>query len=248
MTDLAALQIIPADAARALAPEQKRFNTLIRQIEQSRKTLAAWRDNIALYAQAHAQVHEPLHQELQAEQRRWAFALDAVLARKGWTRAERETLSELICDAVGELLEADVDDAELKRLFAKHADVDFDTERTEALRAIKNLAELATGLNLGEDEDIASEEELLQRMQQRMQEHLQAGDAEAEAKASRRRKSAAQQRREADAQRATQSVREVFRKLASALHPDRETEAEQRSAAHDQDRADAASQPGVSKQ
>ncbi len=39
-----------------------------------------------------------------------------------------------------------------------------------------------------------------------------------------------EQRREAEAQQATQSVREVYRKLASALHPDRETDERQREA------------------
>ena len=52
--------------------------------------------------------------------------------------------------------------------------------------------------------------------------------SEREAKSARRRKSAAQQRREAEAQQATQSVREIYRKLASALHPDRETDERQR--------------------
>jgi hypothetical protein len=32
-----------------LTPQQKRFNTLIRQIEQARQTLAVWHDNIGLY-------------------------------------------------------------------------------------------------------------------------------------------------------------------------------------------------------
>src|SRR5205085_9368643 len=63
---------------------------------------------------------------------------------------------------------------------------------------------------------------------QGMQQQAQAADARREAKASRRRKTAAQQRREDEAQQATQSVREIFRKLASALHPDRETDSAQR--------------------
>jgi hypothetical protein len=228
MSKLEAIRIVPADAAQTLTPAQKRFNTLIRQIEQSRKTLAAWQDNVAQYAQAHTQLNLPLHQELQALRRQWAFALDAVLARKGWTRTERGTLSELVCDAAAELLAANDADAELKALFAKHAEVDFDTERVEALRAIKDMAEFATGLDLGEDEDITSEDDLMQRLHQRMQEHQQAADAAPEAQKPPRRQSAAQQRREAEAQQVTQSVREVFRKLASALHPDRETDEEQR--------------------
>lgn len=227
MTDATALQIASTDAERPLRPEQKRFNTLLRQIDQARKTLADWQEAILLYGQRHAQSHVPLLHELQVLQRDWAFALDAALARKGWTRAERETLTELLCDAAGELLSVDDGDKALKALFDKHSDVDFDTDRTEGLQAIKEMAEWATGLDLGDDEGIATEEDLLQRMQQRMQ-AAQAEQAEREAEAPRRRKSAAEQRREAEAQQATQSVREIYRKLASALHPDRESDDQQR--------------------
>ncbi|MBL8527064.1 MAG: hypothetical protein JNL68_05220, partial [Burkholderiales bacterium] len=52
------------DAGTTLTPEQKRFNSLIRQIEQARDTLAAWRDNIPLYRDAHARVVLPLVREV----------------------------------------------------------------------------------------------------------------------------------------------------------------------------------------
>jgi hypothetical protein len=39
-----ALQISTGEAGATLSPPQKRFNTLIRQIEQARQTLAAWHD------------------------------------------------------------------------------------------------------------------------------------------------------------------------------------------------------------
>ncbi len=151
MPDLNAIRIVPANPARPLTPQQKRFNSLVRQIEQ---------------------------------------------ARKGWTRDQHQTLQALACDAAGELLQADGDDAQLRALFAKHADVDFDTERAEALRAIKAQAEQATGLDLGDDEGILSQDDLLQRMTQRMQAHLRAQGDEREDQASRR-PNAAQQRREA---------------------------------------------------
>jgi len=63
-----------------------------------------------------------------------------------------------------------------------------------------------------------------------MQQRLQAEQAAHDARASRKRKTPAQQRREQEATQALQSVREIFRKLASALHPDRETDAGQRDA------------------
>ncbi|HWV04315.1 hypothetical protein [Ralstonia sp.] len=62
------------------------------------------------------------------------FALDELLGQpRGWTKTDRETLRELVCDAAGELLHArdgnGDEDEELKVLFARHAEIDFDTER-----------------------------------------------------------------------------------------------------------------------
>jgi PIN domain nuclease of toxin-antitoxin system len=228
MSRIDALQISTGEAGPVLTPQQKRFNTLIRQIEQARQTLAAWHENIGVYRQAHAQVLLPQQTALMAARREWVFALDVLLGRPGWTRAERGTLRDLVCDMAGELLHAGEDDAALKALFAKHAEVDFDTERQEMVRAMKNMTEAVTGLDLGDDEGIDTDADLFERMQQGLQERAAAEEAKRGAKAAPRRKSAAQQRREAEAQQATQSVREIFRKLASALHPDRETDEQQR--------------------
>lgn len=235
MSHINALQLSSSDTGQALTPEQKRFNTLIRQIEQARETVAAWHEHIASYRQAHAQVLVPLQASLTAARREtrreWVFALDALLGQPGWSRTERATLRELACDSVGELLDANDDDVALKALFAKHNKVDFDTERQQMLHAMKDLTESMTGLDLGDDDGIRSDADLFARMQQGMQAQAAAADAKQAAKAEKsagRRKSAAQQRREAEAQQATQSVREIFRKLASALHPDRETDAQQR--------------------
>lgn len=218
------LQISARAGSAALTPEQKRFNTLIRQIDQARRRLATWQEQTPLYAQAYTQLIVPLMKDLAAEQRSWAFGLDRVLTQPGWTRAERDTLRELLCDAAAELLsedEGDAPDAALKALFDKHAEVDFDTEQQQSRLALKDMVETVTGMDLGDD-DIASDADLFKRMQQ----HLADDDAAAQAEEPPRprRKSKALQQREAEAQLATQSVREVFRKLASALHPDRETD------------------------
>jgi len=223
-----ALQISSNKSGPALTPPQRRFNSLIRQIAQARQTLTAWHENIAAYRQAHAQVLRPLQAELIAGRRQWVFALDALIDQRNWTRAERGTLRELLCDAAGELLAARGEDAALKALFDKHAEVDFDTEQREMMRAMKGLTEAMTGLDLGDEEGIDTDADLFARMQQGLQDRAAAEEAERETKSARGRKGAAQQRREAEAQQATQSVREIYRKLASALHPDRETDERQR--------------------
>jgi hypothetical protein len=228
MSRLSLLQI-PAAKAGPLGPQQKRFNTLLRQIEQARDTLAAWNENVGLYRQAHAQVLQPLRDELDAAFRQWLAGLDILVDQKGWTKSERRTLRELICDAAQHRLLARGDDPEIKALYDKHADVDFDTEQREMTRVMKRLAEEATGLDLGDD-DIDSDEVLFARMRAGFDRQSEAEQARREARAARKAKTPAQQRREAEAQQATQSVREIYRKLASTLHPDRETDEGERAA------------------
>ena len=230
------LQIASATSDAALSPEQKRFNSLIKQIEKLRQTLAGWHEIIPQYVRAHAQVIVPLRQSVRDLQREWVFALDGLLLQAGWTKPERATLRELIASGAGELLAsqdpADDEDTALKALFDQHSEVDFDTEQQEARAALQAMMEATTGVDLGDPDEIRSEEELFQRMQEALQAKVAQDNDSAthEARASARRQTAAQKRREAEAQQATQSVREVFRKLASALHPDREPDAEARAA------------------
>ena len=245
MSRTGALQLSSDPAGPALTPQQKRFNNLIRQIEQARQTLAAWPEAIATYRLLHAQVVQPLLDALDTADRQWAFALDALLDRPGWTKTERETLAALVCEIARRLLDGGEADPALKALHDKHADIDFDTEQQERARAIKSLAEAMTGLDLGDDEGIRSEADVFERVQQSAREQAEAGDADdfpepepepeplptrRGSAAQRKREAEAQRKREAEAQQATQSVREVFRKLASALHPDRETDPAQRQA------------------
>ena len=139
MSRIDALQIAAATTGPAWTPAQKRFNTLVRQIEQTRKKLATWDEGIAVYRQVHAEVVVPLRTELMVLSRQWAFALDALLGQRGWTKAERETLRELVCDEAADLLAASEDDEELKALYARHAGTDFETERQEMVRTMKDL-------------------------------------------------------------------------------------------------------------
>ena len=218
------LIIAPTD--RPLSPAQRKFNQLVRKIEQARAELLAWQDMVPAFAQAHAQRARPLLADIAACRRQLAFKLDALLAAGKWSKTERRTLSELLCDVVAGLIDSESGEAaelaELKALFDKHSDVDFDTENRESIAAMKGLFEAMSGVDLG-DEAFESEEAMMQRAREHMHAEVHAQQA-AEAQAAPRReprKTAAQRRRESEAQEASQSVREVYRKLASALHPDR---------------------------
>jgi hypothetical protein len=219
-----ALQISSA----VLTPAQRRFNSLLRHISQARERLAAWHDNQPAYREAHVAVVLPLQKEVMAGQKRWVFALDALPDRGRWTNAERATVRDLILEAAGALLAAGGDDFAVKAVFDKYSDVDYDSEQRERVLALKDIAEAMTGLDLGDDEGIDSSEDLFARMQQGLRDREAFEEPDRGAEPTRRRQSGTQRRREAEAQQATQSVREIYRKLASALHPDRETDSTQR--------------------
>ena len=238
MPSARALQLSPIAAGRAPTPQQKRFNTLVRNIEKLRLSLGAWQESLPKYQQAYAAEVLPLHGALAAVRREWAIRLDALSDSPGFSRAENALLSRLVCQIVGELLQEEYGDAEaragLRALFARHAGIDFDTAQQRQLQATLEMMREVTGVDMGDAADIKSEDDLAERLNQKMRAERAAQQAADEArqaaKASRRRKSPAQQKREMEEKQATQSLRDIFRKLASALHPDREADPQRRQA------------------
>lgn len=216
---------ISAGAERPLTPAQRKFNQLVRKIEAARNELLAWQEQVPLFAQAHDQRLRPLQSEFAACHQAMVRKLDVLLARPGWTRAQRDTMRQILCNVAALLIESEDTDAtlaaEIKALYDKHADTDFDTENRESVAAMKDLFESMTGVSLG-DEALETEEDLFARTEERLRAKAQEqAQEQASARAPARRPSAAERRQQAQAEQATQSVREVYRKLASALHPDR---------------------------
>jgi uncharacterized protein (DUF2267 family) len=171
MSESLPLRISPV-ADRPLTRDQKRFNALLGEIEESRASLQAWQDGIASYRRAYQEVLVPLEAKLTPLLRQWARALEAAMAAGRWARGDRQMAQEMLSAA-------------------------------------------ASGGDNGSAQEVPRP--VLEDMRD-----------EVEWTAARR--SAAQQRREASAQRVSQSLREVYRKLASALHPDRELDPAKRAA------------------
>ena len=211
-----------------LSKGQKTFNTLIKQIEQRRTRLAAWEAAIPPYRQKYAGELVPLVEALEALQTKIAYRLDRAIGLKGITNSERGKIAHLITSLTRELLDGN-DDTELKALFNKHSPTDYDSEEAAALKDSQSAWEEMLGVELGGDVDMNSPEALLKRVEAHMQERQAQFEAERQAQEERkakRKKTAKQLAREAQKQaeeaQISQSIREVYRKLASALHPDRE--------------------------
>lgn len=222
MTSNKDLQISSRAAHAPSTLEQQRFDFLIGQIDKARQARAEGEASILRFRQSYAEKLQPLRSSLTAVCRESVLALDLLLDQPDWTRSERTALRQMLCGTADVLLAANDDDVELKALFDKHSDIGFDAGKQDELQRVKAQAEQMTGLDLGDDEGIHSEDDLVQRMYEEMTAQEAAAQARQTAKEQRQRKSPAQKRREDEAQLAKQSLREIYRKLVSAVHPDRE--------------------------
>jgi len=232
------VRVAAAHPTAPLGAQQKKFNRHVERIAEERQRLAAWQQATAAYRERYVREALPaqqVHFALLVELVQW---LDAQSSARTLTRAERGTLSEAITDRLAEMLDAVADEAlreRLKEVYNRHSGSDYDAEEAEGNEAAKDLAQAMArdffGVDLDlQDADMDSPEDLLRRLQEQMQ----ARQAQAEQQrqthhATRARKPGARERKAQEAaQQATQSVREVYRKLASHLHPDRESDPAER--------------------
>ena len=217
-----------------LSKEQKAFNNLVAKLDKARRKLAGWRETLVVFQRRCAGELLPRETRLAEVQAGLARALHAAHGQKGVTAAERRKLSMLIVELAAGVLQAR-DDAEMKALYNEHGGTDYDAE-TEALDAdLKAMLAGIFGVELGGDVDMRSPEAVAAELEAQMRARAEAAgedDDGAPASAPPRRPSGHQQAREArlaaDEKAMSQTVREVYRKLASALHPDREPDPAER--------------------
>ena len=233
-TNLRSISIASDHNQSNLSKGQKAFNTLIKQIEKRRARLSAWEAALPAFHRKYVSDFAPLEQTSTDLRTKLVHRLDQAYAQKGLTKSERRTIADLISDLAGDLV-AQSDDPELKTIYNRYSESDFDSEAAAELDDMKSVLDAMLGVELGDDVDMSSPEDVLQRAHAQM-EQLQAQDAlENQAREARRakrkktpRQLAAEAREQVEQAELSLSIREVYRKLASALHPDRETDPQER--------------------
>ena len=217
-----------------LSKEQKAFNTLIKKIDEKRASLAAWQEIIPAYQNKYASKFIPLVETLQEVQIEIVHSLDRACDQKGLTSPERRMIHDLISRMAGDLA-VERNDEELKTIYNKHSGSDLDEEAAASLNGLKSMLEDVIGVDLGDDLDMSNPEEIFKRAQAHMNEQqtqFEAERKEYEERQAKRKKTAKQKAKEskkqAEEEQTSQSIRELYRKLASALHPDREPDPQER--------------------
>jgi hypothetical protein len=223
MTTKTSVQISTRATKGPLTLEQQRFQFLIRQIGDARKAFSDLEKRIEAFRQLRVQKLQPVRASLTRALRETIFAIDRLLDQRGWSRAEQAALRNILTGTAEVVIEVAGEDPEIKAVYNKHSNVDFDAAKAEEIRRLKAEAEAATGFDLGNDEGIRSEEDLVERLYEEMAARETAAEERDE-----HRPPKPSKRSVDNAQLAQQALRDIYRKLASAVHPDRESDAARR--------------------
>jgi hypothetical protein len=221
-----------------LSKAQKLFNTLTQKIDAEKQRLLEWQEAIPTYNRKVSNDYEVQVEAFNAERIKMAQLLDRAYDNKLFKKTDKAKIQHLICEITAQLI-GDHGKAELKDLHDKHSDVDFDTVQQESDAVagdfLKTMMEDLYGFEVDDDMDLSSPEKMEALLHEKLKEQ-QDKDTERQRQREERRhnrqKTAKQLEREAkqqeEEQSISQSIRDVYRKLTSALHPDREQDPTER--------------------
>jgi hypothetical protein len=211
---------------------QERFRKLVTQIERQRERLQQWQDYAQRYNQRVSGELGPLQAKLRTARKQMALLLDELLSvpapgrRLG--RVQREKLRLLLTQLLEHLLQ-EGDDEDLTTLQDKYREPLDEEDQLLRMEMTREILQGMTGLEIDDDHGARSPEELMEYVQRTMQEQSENAHHAQEQQRRRSREDSSKDRTSAEqsergqaARQVSQSLRDVFRKLVSALHPDRE--------------------------
>ncbi|MDR4520415.1 MAG: molecular chaperone DnaJ [Nitrosomonas sp.] len=223
------VHIKAAPAQAALSPAQKKFNSLIKKIDAQKQLLAEWQKMFERCQRDAVEKLAPLKQSMKEQQTAMVQLLDRQFNSNKFTRNQQEKLTHIIVELCEELLCSD-DNAELKSMYNKYTQSDYDTEAEEEqdvkTEFMKSMFEKEFGIVLDDDDiDLQNPQATAERLTAKVKQ-LEAEAEAAVAARPQRKKSAKQLAKEAreaeEAANVSKSIQAVYRQLTAALHPDRE--------------------------
>ena len=238
---LSALMVQPGDQA-PLTPAQQRFNALLARIEQLSgqiERLQAWSDR---HRYAHIQALRESVQLAQAHRKSLLLFVHERLQTADFTERQQRMARGLLRGLIDQLTaSSDPQVQALAELYVSDEDTqEAAQEQAEAAQRLRERIEEALGQPIEKAGQYQTPEEMMQAGMRQWQRQQEADEQRKAAKRAAKKahkqaqkKSAAAEKgevppavlREADAKSA---IRTVFRQLASALHPDREPDEQER--------------------
>ena len=221
--------------AEQLGPEQTLFNQLLEKIEKQSRDL----ENLKAMGDEHSTQRmaklAPLRQQVYDAQEKMVIFLDQRLqAPPNLPVRTKRDMHEILIFLLDSLLDSGEPSAQLQEVAKRYFPSDDENygEDKDGLTA-QEAAELnsamakAMGVELDLDAKL-SNEDFIEALMQKMQADEAAARQAHEARQAKRKKSPKQKQVEQEELDAHSALRTIYRKLASALHPDRESDPAER--------------------
>ena len=238
MTTHKIIRIDAQSQKTTLSAAQKQFNSLTKKIESQKQQLIEWEKTIPLYQQKFNQEYLPLCELFSQKKVDWVRLLDSLYNDKIFKKTDQMKMEHLICQLCEQLINEDDyldEEQELKSIFNQYSDDDYDSLKEEAHlvaeQLAKSFAKNLFNVDIDDDIDLSSPEKFHAHLQDKMREQSDQ-QTQTAIPAQERKKTKKQLENEARLQQeealAKKSVQEIYRKLVTSLHPDREPDLQER--------------------
>jgi hypothetical protein len=234
--------MVQASAQAKLTPAQQRFNELLAHIERLSgqiQRLETWSDR---HRYAHIQALRESVQQAQVHRKSLLLFVHERLQTADLTDRQQRMARGLVRGWIGQLSAAA--DPQVQALVDEYVSEE-DTqeaaeEQAEASQAMRERIEEALGQPLNKPSQYQTPEEMMQAGMRQWQQQQEANEAKKNAKRTARKAQKQAQKKNAAAEKgevpvglmreldAKSAIRTIFRQLASALHPDREPDEQER--------------------
>lgn len=204
---------------------QKRFNKLMASIEATRAESEMVQRVADAQRPAHFQSMQQLAKQSLQLQKDMVLFLDQRLQRKGLTANQQQQTRFILVGLCDQL--AEMEDAELEVVLARHRSpqemAELEQDEAAAAEETKAFMKHFLGEGFSSDQDFSNPEDVLKAAMDRMRAQEEEREAKRQARKAKKAPTAREQAA-ADKQANVQNtLRTIFRQLASTLHPDRET-------------------------
>ena len=211
---------IQADQS-TLSPLQKIFNNTIKKLQQKKKELQAWEDTFNKVMQINADDVLPIQSDIAEKKLEILYFFDDAFESIKLTALQKKKLSTLITN-IAQMILGSKDHERVEAIFNKHAQKNYTDHVEDDKNSLREELEFMFDIDLGDDFDLDDPESL-----EKIKEKVFNNPHENPFHHHKERKKTKHQiekekKQEEDNKSATQSIKEVYRQLAKALHPDRE--------------------------
>jgi hypothetical protein len=241
------IHVVADQNPAALSKEQKLFQRYVKQIEECRQSILEWESTMPkINTLIHGDIVK-LSDRLMIGRKKFALKLDQNYTQKALTKPEKNKIRKLIamvCESIFETHRFEID-PELVAVYDLHTGGDYMQEQEEFGEEMKRMVSHMYDIDLENEPTPKSAQEMSEMLSKHMREKMQATQAKDMAEGSEQnaefepspaqktRKPSAktlakEAREQEEAKGMAQSLREIYRKLASSLHPDREPDEQAR--------------------